>query len=215
MKKALLIILALLVLTACGDGAYSMTEQTEKETDADGNWIKRGEFYSTIYADKLPCVLPYNEKNIIVQKLNLYQTEYNYEHYLVAVADIDLSGLSNKDFHWIFEDKELEYHAFVDGGENKFELEQMGYLGAIRYTDTKMLKVGWIVGTFKKCRYGFDGTEVGITVSAKQKEGLPYDVFYTVDADGCPEFPNKGEENYSFITQKLDEKTKAIYKMME
>ncbi|MBR0127631.1 MAG: hypothetical protein IJQ02_00660 [Oscillospiraceae bacterium] len=204
MKKTLLslIIIMTLLFTACGSTPSSFTEST----DEDGNQIIKSENSITIYPEQLPCKLPYNDETIVITDFRLYQMELNYENYLFAVADIDLSGLSDKSFHWIFEDKDLSYNVYLDKGKNAFDFESMDQLGSVtKYTDAKQIRICWSSNFFNKYKEDFDETSVTLAVFATQQEGVPYHISYRPNTETIPGIPAESDEDYKFIAKKLQE----------
>lgn len=209
MKKLLLILVIAfsLALASCGGAPSSIPAAT---TDADGNRMIKDEYSITIYPDDLPCSIPYNDEKITVKDFRLYQLELNYEYTLFAVAEIDLSELSDKSYHWIFEDKDLSYNAYLDGGANDFDFATMSQLGAAtKYNDIKLLKVCWASSFFNKYKESFDGTEVVFTVYAEQEEGLPYHISFTPDTETISGPPAEGDADYDFLVKKLHEENPA------
>jgi hypothetical protein len=210
-KRFLLIVLVVLslLLTACGSSSPA-SSASATSTDAYGNRIIKSQHDIAVYPKELPCYLTYNDEAVIVKDIRLYQMEANYEHTLFAIVEIDLSELSDKSYHWIFEDKDLSYNVYLDGGKNKFDFATMGQLGApTSYTDTKCLKICWATSFFDKYKEDFDGTEVVLSVFAEQEEGVPYHISFRPNTDTIPGLPPESDEDYQFIGKKLQDEKRS------
>ena len=203
MKKLVLlfIIIFSFSLASCGSSS-KMTVSA----DADGNQTISDKYGTTVYPEKLPCSFQYNDEKIVVENFGVYQLEDNYEWYLFALAELDLSGLSDKSFHWMFEDENLKCSVTLDGGENNFESKYMEQYGkAMHYSDTKKYKACWISPVLNQYRESFDGTEIRFHVLAKQEDGLWNRVYYEQTPETIPYITEMSPEEKRFFTEKLEE----------
>lgn len=209
MKKAFaaMLLVLMLSLTACGSTAPKM----DVAADADGNRTIKDQYGTTVYPSELPCSLQYNGEVIAIKGFELYQMESDYEWYLFALVDIDMSNLSDKGYHWLFEDKDIDCSVYLDKGANKFDFANMEQLGnRIQYTDVKQYKICWISPITSKYKESFENTEVHLSVRAKQEDGTYYSVLFTPGTEEILDVAAMDSTTDKFVSKRLEEEKLSL-----
>lgn len=169
-KPLALLLCAALLLTACSTSPSITPATTVSPTDTHGNRVEHLHGKTIVFPDNLPAIIDYNDKYVTVKSMDAYDLEVDYEHTLYIVATIDISALSESEFHW-FAEEDLTISAYATHEKNGYDFKRLNLLGKLYDSNTDTL---WIVFTssfFDDNRYDFGEAEVVLSVDVNQEGG--------------------------------------------
>ena len=159
-------VMVVISLSGCSSGKKISTD----ETLADGTMVTRYEWGDTYIYKALPATMYYNDKKIVLESIDAYESYNYYEYDEYVVMTLDFSDLTDKDIHRMDEEESFEEpYMFLDEGLNEFDSETMQYLGNIQ-KDKKKYYFFYADGYKESCT----GTEVQPAIYIKQDETYNY-----------------------------------------
>lgn len=191
MKKRIfgVFFLLMLILTGCS------TEPIDKGIDA------------TI--EKIPYDnLQYNGETFTLENIRMYQEKDSsgYGYYATVVITFDKTSLSDENFYWLIENRDIDVSCYLDEGKNNIDFKSLSKLKSY-YNDEKLV---YIFTDFEKRKYDFEGTEISLYINLIQEEEYSYR-----KDDGTTGTLNKENKYRYYIFDDSDEKKIEINDISE
>ena len=190
MKRVLTIVVALLLtlnLIACED----FSKDFESYYDENGNHVLVSDSGNSVFAEKIPADIPYNESKFSLAGVDVYEHYYSgyYEHALIVIVTLTMNELSESELHWLKEE-DLDINIYVTCDDNLYDFDRLDYVGCCDY-DNNVYKYIYCTPFGDGSRYSFVGSEITTVVSAEQKATYDY-----TDSKGKTSKCRKNEKLY-------------------
>lgn len=216
MKRFISIMLAILILCLSGCATNSTrTTYIQNATDAYGNHEMTSGNNHTIFPDRVPYDLTYNDKHITLENVEWYQCLANYSYCLYVVVTLDCKELDETQLHWLRE-SDLDVDTYLTHEKNENDFDRMSCLGSLLLKDNKKIQFVFISSIAKENRYEFENSDISVCVRATQEkcedddsdshmvEELHYEKHIDKDIKSVEEIP---QPLYDYIVKWLKQKT--------
>lgn len=167
MKRILM--MGLMVLMLIFPGCGSSTVDTTFETDDAGNRVMIFREDKTIFPESLPCSVVYNDKNIILENVDFYQSQQDYSYSMFVVFTLDCSELDESQLHWLRE-SDLDTNVYLTHEKNGYDFDSLLCLGSLLENDIGKISFVYVTSFSKENRYDFAESDITVIVAAEQEE---------------------------------------------
>lgn len=167
MKKFLII--GLIALMLCSSGCSDSKDEVNKYIDTNGNFITEYKSDRTVFPEKLPYAIPYNDTEVIAENVDFYQSVTDFSHDMFVIVTLDCSKLDESQIHWLRK-SDLEASVYLTHEKNSYDFSPLRLLGSLLYEDTNEISFVFVTSFLKENRYDFSGSEVVVSVTIQQEE---------------------------------------------
>lgn len=135
--------------------------------DESGNFFIETSSDRTAMIDAIPYELKYNDSNISLVDVSLYENRTNFSYNLFLVCTIDVSNLDEEQVHWLKE-SDLNVRAFITNESNDYDFYSARYLGSLHYTDTNKIMYVFTSSFSEENRVSFSGSDISVAIDVAQ-----------------------------------------------
>lgn len=218
MKKVCAFFLAIcLAAGLCACSSTSSSYDYEWTTDASGNKISSSDTRWTIFPDSLPVSMEMNGAEISLASVDLYQdkSEENHEYTLWIVATIETAGMSSDDLYWL-QKSDLDVSSYITCEGNGYDFDSANRLGSLRDESTGEIVYVFTSSFFNENRYSFAGSELVVSASETDKDGIYKSIHYSFDVgDDLQSAETISEPLYGYMAKWLKEESNAYSDLLK
>lgn len=116
--------------------------------------------------------LQYNGDTLTLEDVEVYQeiSSSGYGYYPTVIVILDKSSLSDENFYWMNENRDIDVTCYLDEGKNKIDFGRMTRIKSY-YNDSKLV---YIFTEFEEYKYDFIDTKIIVSIDLTQEEEYDY-----------------------------------------
>lgn len=160
-----------LCLFLFGCSSHKPTTNIEYQQNENGESVIVSNGSKTLMAKTLPAEIKYNDTSFSLASVDFYELYSNYQYYLYIVVTLDFTGMPDSDLHWLKEE-DLSKMVLISSKDNDLDYSLAHVLGTLY--DGEKAYIVFTSSFFDSYRYSFVGSDISVSITAKQKDTYEY-----------------------------------------